>query len=116
MRGSGNRDRCHQHRQDDRDVEGPDEIARELVIVINDPAATERAIRAARRVAPDLYILARANYAADIESLLRAGASEVVSAELEVSAEITSRVLGRHHVRRAQVETELSRIRERRED
>jgi CPA2 family monovalent cation:H+ antiporter-2 len=90
--------------------------ARELVIVINDPAATEQAIRAARRVAPDLYILARANYAADIEPLLRAGASEVVSAELEVSAEITSRVLDRHHIRRALVETELSRIRERRED
>jgi CPA2 family monovalent cation:H+ antiporter-2 len=90
--------------------------ARELVIVINDPAATERAIRAARNVAPDLYILARANYAADIEALLRAGASEVVSAELEVSAEITSRVLGRHDVERVQVETELNRIRERREE
>jgi len=90
--------------------------ARELVIVINDPAATERAIRAARRVAPDLYIFARANYAADIESLLRAGASEVVAAELEVSAEITSRVLGRRDIGSGMVETELNRIRERREE
>jgi len=92
------------------------ERARELVIVINDPAATEQAIRAARRVAPDLYILARANYAADIEALLRAGASEVVAAELEVSAEITSCVLGRHDVGSGLVETELTRIRERREE
>ena len=90
--------------------------AKELVIAINDPSATERAIRAARKCAPDLYIMARTNYAADIELLLKAGANEVISAELEVSAEITARVLGRHEVVKRVVETELSRIRERRED
>lgn len=90
--------------------------ARELVIVINDPAATEQSIRAARQCAPKLYILARANYVADVEGLVRAGASEVISAELEVSAEITARLLSRHHVESEQVQTELARIRERRDD
>jgi CPA2 family monovalent cation:H+ antiporter-2 len=90
--------------------------ASELVIVINDPVATERAIRAARRVAPDLYILARTQYALDIKGLIDTGASEVVAAELEVSAEVTARLLSRHNIQDTQVDTELSWIRERREE
>lgn len=90
--------------------------ARDLVIVINDPAATEQAIRAARSVAPHLYILARTNYVADIGGLLKAGASEVLAAEQEISAEVTSRILERHGVAQGQVETELTRIRSQREE
>jgi CPA2 family monovalent cation:H+ antiporter-2 len=90
--------------------------AKELVIVINDPTATEQAIRAARRAAPNLHILARTSYVADIARLLKAGADEVYAAEQEISVEITARVLDRCGVAPARVETELTRIRSRREE
>jgi CPA2 family monovalent cation:H+ antiporter-2 len=85
--------------------------ARAIVIVINDPAATEQAIRAARHAAPQLHILARTNYVADIARLQKAGANEVLASEQEVSAVLTSRVLDRCGVAPALVETELARIR-----
>lgn len=57
------------------------ERARLLVVAINDPGAAERAIRAARGLAPELQILVRTQYDADIPGLRRAGATQVVSAE-----------------------------------
>jgi CPA2 family monovalent cation:H+ antiporter-2 len=90
--------------------------ARELAIAINDPGAAERAIKAARQTAPDLFILVRTPYAADIEGLLKAGANEVVSAEIEASAEFASRVLARHRVAVKDIKTQRSRIRQRIDD
>jgi len=87
--------------------------ARELVIVINDPGASERAIRAARQIAPELFILVRTQFVADIEDLLAAGADEVVASELEASAEITARVLARHRVSKEAIDPQLERIRHR---
>ncbi len=73
--------------------------AREIVIAVNDPQAAERAVRAAREVAPKTPILARSRYVDDVEDLRRAGADEVVPAEVEAAAEIAARVLRRHGVR-----------------
>ena len=87
--------------------------ARELVIVVNDPDASARAIHAARRIAPDLYILVRTPYVADIPGLLEAGADDVVAAELESSAEVCARVLERHRVEPGTIGTQVQRIRER---
>jgi CPA2 family monovalent cation:H+ antiporter-2 len=86
--------------------------ARELVIVINDPGASERAIRAARAVAPDLPVVVRAQYAIDVGRLVRAGATEVVTSELEASVEVTRRVLARHLVAPRDVTPQIQRIRE----
>jgi CPA2 family monovalent cation:H+ antiporter-2 len=85
--------------------------ARELVVAINDVGATERAIRAARAFAPTLAIVARAQYASDIERLIAAGATEVVTAELEASAEVTQRVLQRCGVSSSAVAPQVDRIR-----
>ncbi len=90
--------------------------AREIVLVINDPSAAERAVRAVRDVAPDAYVLVRSRYVADVELLLSAGASEVVPAEIEVAAEVAARVLSRHNVREELVEGQLDRIRARRSE
>jgi len=86
--------------------------ARELVVVINDADACERAIRAARSVAPDLPIVVRALYAIDVGRLVRAGATEVVTSELEASVEVTRRVLSRHRVAPKDVTPQIRRIRE----
>jgi CPA2 family monovalent cation:H+ antiporter-2 len=89
------------------------ERARELVIAVNDPDASKRAIRAARQIAPELFILVRTQYVVDVADLLAAGANEVVASELEASAEITSRVLARHRVAKEAIDPQLERIRHR---
>ena len=67
--------------------------ARELVIAINDPDATSRATRAARRASPDLRITVRTAYKADVKRLEEAGATHVLAAEVAVAGAITERVI-----------------------
>jgi CPA2 family monovalent cation:H+ antiporter-2 len=69
--------------------------ARQVVILLNDPSATLRAVRAARRLAPDTPIAARARYVADVPALLQAGATEAVAQEFEASLEVIRRVMKR---------------------
>jgi CPA2 family monovalent cation:H+ antiporter-2 len=88
----------------------------ELVLSINDLDATIRTIGAARRLAPDLNILVRIQYAADINRLIRAGATEIVAAELEASAVITQRVLAKCRVEEEAIAPQMERIRERTQD
>jgi CPA2 family monovalent cation:H+ antiporter-2 len=90
--------------------------AREMVILINDPAAAERAVKAARELAPALHIVVRSRYVGDIAPLLAAGASHVVPAELEAAVEIVAQVLVRHGVGAGRLSAELSRVRQRREE
>lgn len=72
--------------------------ARELVLLLNDPEATRRAVQAARRGAPGLFILARAPYVLDVEPLKAAGADEVVTGEAEAAAAVVERILTRLRV------------------
>ncbi|MCZ6806967.1 MAG: cation:proton antiporter [Deltaproteobacteria bacterium] len=67
--------------------------ASELIIAINDPNATARATRAARRAAPDLRITVRTAYEADVKRLEQAGATYVVAAETAAADVITDYVL-----------------------
>lgn len=90
--------------------------AKELILVINDPFAAERAVRVARNFAPSLHIMVRTNYLLDIEPLLSAGADEVIPAERESAIEITSRVLIRHKVDSKHISGQLSIIRDSNED
>jgi CPA2 family monovalent cation:H+ antiporter-2 len=71
------------------------EDARELVVVINDPDAVTRAVSAARQAAPDLHIVVRTRYLADVPLLEAAGADLVVPEEAEAAREITSRLVDR---------------------
>jgi len=90
--------------------------ARELVLAINDVGATIHSIHAARRIAPSLPIFVRVPYASDVDRVVKAGASEVVAAELEVSVVVTQRILERCQVENGSVAPNLERIRERREE
>jgi CPA2 family monovalent cation:H+ antiporter-2 len=74
--------------------------AREVAVLLNDPDATIRAVRAARAAAPGATILARARYVADVPLLLAAGADEAVAQELEASFAIIERVMRERHAPR----------------
>jgi CPA2 family monovalent cation:H+ antiporter-2 len=74
--------------------------AQQVAVLLNDPQATRRAVRAARRQAPDVAILARARYLADVPVLLQDGATLVVAQEYEASLKIIGEVM-----RRAQLVT-----------
>jgi CPA2 family monovalent cation:H+ antiporter-2 len=84
--------------------------ARELVLLLNDPEATRRAVKAARREAPALFILARAPYVLDVEPLKAAGADEVVTGEAEAAAAVAERVLTRLRVANEEVDGLRRRI------
>jgi CPA2 family monovalent cation:H+ antiporter-2 len=90
--------------------------ARGLVLVINDIGATKRAISETRRLVPSLPVVVRTLYAVEIERLVKAGATEVIAAELEASVTMTRLVLDRCRVTVADMALYENRIRERRED
>jgi len=90
--------------------------AGELVLLINDPDANQRAVKAARSLAPNLHIVVRASYQLDIRPLLKAGANEIIAAEIEAAVEVVSRTLNRHQVDPEQVAVHLSRIRSLRQE
>lgn len=67
--------------------------ARVLVVAINDVVATRRVVAQARALSPKLYIIARTQYAVELDHLYRNGASMVVPADFEVSIKIFAQVL-----------------------
>lgn len=84
--------------------------ARELVITISDPAAAVRAVRAARRLAPELPILVRARYVAEVDALIAAGATSVVPSEYESAVEIISQVLEGHGIGREEIDAHVEHM------
>jgi len=66
--------------------------ADEFIIAINDPDATARATKAARRMAPDLRIIVRIAYESAVKRLEEAGATHVFAAEVAVADVITEHV------------------------
>ena len=88
------------------------EKARELVLLLNDLEASIQAVKAARQIAPDLFISVRARYILDVEPLMKAGASEVIPAEVEAAVEVAARVLDRAQLKDKKTEDEIERIRE----
>jgi CPA2 family monovalent cation:H+ antiporter-2 len=70
-------------------------VARELVVLINDPEALVRAVKTARELAPDLVVSVRTRYAAEEAQLRAAGANHVVAAETEAGKAIEAQVMAR---------------------
>jgi K+:H+ antiporter len=92
------------------------ERAGELVLLLNDPGAAEQAVRAARALAPGLHIVVRTRYLLDTESMLDAGADDVVPAEREAAVEVASLVLNRHQIELQRIDKHCIRIRSQTED
>ncbi|MEO6165445.1 MAG: cation:proton antiporter, partial [Candidatus Binatia bacterium] len=88
------------------------ESARVLVIAISDPTATARIAAQVRRLRPDIYIIVRTRYVAEIEHLYRLGADEVIPEEFETSIEIFARVLDRYHIPRNVISLQVELIRQ----
>lgn len=85
--------------------------ARALVVCIADPDATRRIVAQAHALRPDLYILARTRHVAELESLYRLGARQVVPEEFETSIEIFSHVLTEFGVPHNVVEQQITLVR-----
>jgi CPA2 family monovalent cation:H+ antiporter-2 len=90
--------------------------AKELILVINDPSAAERAVRIARSLAPELYIIVRTHYLLDIEPLLAVGANEVIAGEREAAVEVAARVLKRRQIDAEEIARQCIAIRSHTED
>ena len=84
--------------------------ASEMVITINDPDASMRAVRAARSLAPDLPILVRARYVAEVDRLIESGATGVVPSEFESAVEVVSQVLADRGVDREEIDAHVERM------
>ena len=85
--------------------------ARVLVIAVSDPVATARIVSQARRLRPDLYLIVRTRYLAEIERLYRLGANQVIPEEFETSVEIFARVLQQYHIPRNVIALQVELIR-----
>ncbi len=67
--------------------------ARMFVVAISDASSTRQAVSIARTANPNVYILVRTRFVAEIEELRGLGANEVIPEEFETSVEIFARVL-----------------------
>ena len=85
--------------------------ARDMAIVISDPAAARAATVAARALNPNLHIIARTRFLAEVGPLRNLGANEVIAEEFESSLEIFSRVLGNYLVPRQDIANFAAHIR-----
>jgi CPA2 family monovalent cation:H+ antiporter-2 len=86
------------------------EKARILVIVSNDAIANVHAVRLARQMNPDIYIIARSRYFRGSEELNNSGADEVMIEEAESAISIFSSVLNHYGVHQDQITNLCDRI------
>ncbi|MGD9161348.1 MAG: cation:proton antiporter [Desulfobacteraceae bacterium] len=85
--------------------------ARVLVVVIADPAATQRIVNNARKMNPKIYIIARTRFMSEVEELSGLGANEVIPEEFETSIEIFSRALSKYLIPKSEIDRHVSDIR-----
>lgn len=83
-----------------------------IVVAIADTAATRRIISSARMLNPNLHIIVRTRFVADMQVYHDLGANEVIPEEFETSVEIFARVLARFLVPHDQIEALVEQIRE----
>ncbi len=72
--------------------------ARVLVIAISDRFLTKRCLNIAKTIKPNLHIIVRTKYVADIDELVKLGADNIIPEEYETSIQIFSRVLRMFHI------------------
>ena len=85
--------------------------ARTIILSASGSPGAAEAIREARRINPQIHVVARADYLGQAESLLKVGASEVVSGEGEVVLAMTDSILRQLGATPDQLDEERARIR-----
>lgn len=88
------------------------EKARVLAIIISDPAAVRAIIIEARRLNPNIYIVARTRFVTEVAELHKLGANDVIAEEFETSIEIFCRVLTQYLVPRQDIDAFASHLRQ----
>ena len=74
------------------------ENAKALAIMINDNLAAKQAVKIAREINPQLYIIVRTRFLTEVAMMHHLGADEVIPDELGTSIEIFSKVLRQYHI------------------
>ncbi len=87
------------------------EKARVVAVAISDPAATRHIVRLARRLNPNIHIIARTRFITEVEALYELGADEVIPAEFETAVEIFARTLAKFLIPKNKIEEFVSEIR-----
>ena len=87
------------------------ERARIVLVTLPDMVMARHVVRAARRMNPDLFILARGRRATEDEALYRDGADEVIHETFEVGIEFIARVLRRLNLPKQEIERQVGRVR-----
>jgi CPA2 family monovalent cation:H+ antiporter-2 len=82
-----------------------------LVVTLPDHLLERAVLRTARRLSPDIHILARGRRGAEDEELYGDGADEVVHEAFEVGIEFLARILRRLNVPKQAIERQLGRLR-----
>jgi len=88
--------------------------ARVLVVAVSDPPATRRAVRIARSLSRDVFIVVRTRLVAEIDELHALGANLVIPEEFETSIEIFTAVLREFHVPANVVQAQVALLRQER--
>ncbi|MGE0594318.1 MAG: cation:proton antiporter [Vicinamibacterales bacterium] len=87
------------------------ESARLVVLLMNDPQASQRVVDTLARAAPDVPVLVRTRYLLERDMFLALGARDVVAEEVESAVEIISRILRAMEVPRNVIEAGISGVR-----
>jgi len=87
------------------------EKARIMVIAISDATATRRVAAIARQIRPNIHLVVRTRYVAEMEPLFQLGVNDVVPEEFETSVEIFSRVLRTYLIPHDQIDHCIAEIR-----
>jgi monovalent cation:H+ antiporter-2, CPA2 family len=87
------------------------EKARIIVIAISDATATRRVAAIARQMRPNIHLIVRTRYVAEMEPLFQLGVNDVVPEEFETSVEIFSRVLRTYMIPHDQIDHCIAEIR-----
>ncbi len=86
--------------------------AKVLAIVISDPAAVQAIVAEAMKLNPNIRIIARSRFLAEVDILHRLGASDVVAEEFESSIEVFSRVLYQYMIPKQDIDALVNAIRQ----
>jgi CPA2 family monovalent cation:H+ antiporter-2 len=81
-----------------------------LILSVPLPSGAEAVVREARELNPRVYVIARANYLAQVEPLKRAGANAAFSGEGEIALAMTELILTRLGATPEQIDHERARV------
>lgn len=87
------------------------ERARALIVSIADPVATRCIVAVARAMNPDLRIIVRTRFVAEVEQLRRQGADDVVPEEFETSLALLGLALRAYGIGEEEIKAEKAMIR-----